>query len=238
MIRFQLQPEPATFDAEVRQPGQAWLARCPEAGSRPPPHWNRVRIQLCDAFSGLCAYSAMQLPSHGGHVDHFVSAGEDRNRLYDWTNYRFAAGSINSSKKDLRSSQLLDPFDVEDDWFELLLPSLELRVTAACPEPYRERARFMLKRLGLGDGRQVLHTRHSWMEQFKAGLPLPSLERNAPLLARAVEKRLVIIEQRGPAQRPLLDGLRRGALSFPQLRRENEPLALEIVGQVGHVVIP
>lgn len=234
MIRFELQPEPVRFAADVARPGQAWLAAKAADGKRPPPYWNEVRVELCEAFRGLCAYSAMHLPAHSGQVDHFVSGAEDRGRLYDWSNYRFAAGSINSSKKDLRAHQLLDPFEVQDDWFEVILPSLELRVTAACPEEARARALTMLRRLRLGDDRQILHTRRNWLSQFEDGhLTFPGLMRNAPLLARALQRR---IEQEVAATQEsaaLLQALRQGEMTFPALCRTHEALALRLLGRVA-----
>jgi hypothetical protein len=143
----------ARYETSVLGPGRRWLEAHSltqaEPGEpapkqeRPPDYWCRIREELADAFHDRCAYTAMWL-SHPGTVDHFVSIDEDRSRAYDWDNFRYCAGWINSSKQALRSSQLLDPLEIEDDWFEIILPSLELRVTDRCPEHLRERAELML----------------------------------------------------------------------------------------------
>jgi hypothetical protein len=186
MIRFEPVARPERFPEEVETPGAAWLASNPQA-KRPRDLWSPFRAELADGFHSLCAYSAMYEPV--GTIDHFVSWNEDRSRAYDWTNYRYAAGWINSSKQSLRSTQIIDPFEVQDGWFEVLLPSLQLAVSATIPEAYRARAEHVLRRLHLRDDERVMRQRRSWMEAYDRGLPLAELERRAPLLARAIRRR-------------------------------------------------
>jgi hypothetical protein len=66
--------------------------------------------------------------SSGGTVDHYLCCKNYRHLAYEWSDYRFAFSWINSSKGTL-DSQVLDPFEVEDGWFEIVLPSLELILT-------------------------------------------------------------------------------------------------------------
>ncbi|MBF0164770.1 MAG: hypothetical protein HQM01_09785 [Magnetococcales bacterium] len=184
MIRFTPCPKPEGFEARVEVRGAAWLAN--NATGRPKDYWSEFRFQLADAFGLLCGYSAMYEPN--GTVDHFVSCDEDRAMAYVWSNYRYCAGWINSSKQNLQSHQVIDPFDVEDGWFEVQLPSMQLVVTDRLPEAYRERAKVMLGRLHLGNDERVLRLRREWLRMYEAGLPLVELEKKAPLIARAVRK--------------------------------------------------
>lgn len=184
MIRFERRPKPAGFE-DVEQRGAAWLAI--HEDGRPPAHWLEFRSELADAFGSLCAYGAMFDPV--GTVDHFVSVDEDRSSSYDWTNYRFAAGWINSSKRSLRSSQVIDPFTVENAWFELALPSLQLVATRHLPAEERERADFMLERLHLGHDERILRQRREWYRMYQDGeLTLEGLAKKAPLIAAAIER--------------------------------------------------
>ena len=125
-----------------------------------------------------------------GTVDHFMSVHEDRSKAYEWDNYRYCAGWINASKQKAPSATLVDPFEIEDEWFELLLPSLQLRVSESIPEEFRERAEHSLTRLHLRDDERVMRQRQEWHRMYQAGeLTLEGLAKRAPLIATAIEKR-------------------------------------------------
>lgn len=186
MISVTKVKEPDAFDVEVRQPGNQWLTNNPNA-KRPTPLWDKYTHKLSDGFAGLCGYAAMHDPT-GGTVDHYLSYKSHPNLAYDWDNYRFASGTLNSSKKNADNT-VLDPYEVGDGWFEILLPSLQMRVTGVVPANYRDKAEFTLTRLKLRDGERIIRWRQSWYEMYKKGeLSLEGLRRVAPLIATAVEK--------------------------------------------------
>lgn len=188
MIRFEPVPAPSGF-IEIRADGETWRQASPDA-KRPKDLWSPFKAHLADGFRNLCGYSAMYEPV--GTVDHFVSFHEAPDRAYDWANYRFASAWINSSKSNLRSSDVLDPFEVDDAWFEILLPSLQMVVTDAVPATHRTRAETMLTRLHLGHDERVLRQRREWYRMYQAGeLTLDGLKKKAPLIARAIEKQQV-----------------------------------------------
>jgi len=185
MIRFRPGEKPAGFLEKVERPGAKWLAE--HSSGRPKDLWSAYKPALADVFGNLCAYSVMYEPV--GTVDHFVSCDENRSKAYDWSNYRFASGWINSSKNSLSSDQIFDPFTVEDGWFEILLPSLQLVATDAVPDAQRDRANFVLKRLHLRDDERVIRQRREWYRMYQAGeLTLEGLRKKAPLIAAAVSK--------------------------------------------------
>ena len=184
MIHFDRVPEPPDFDERARLPGNAWLAAHP-GNERPRDYWTPFKTTLAEGFRNLCAYSAMYEPV--GTVDHFTSCDEDRSQAYEWDNYRFCAAWINSSKGNVPASKLLDPFDIEDGWFELHLPSLQLRVSDSIPEELRERAEYALARLHLCDDERVIRQRRQWYCMYRSGkLSREGLAEMAPLIAAAV----------------------------------------------------
>lgn len=186
MIRFDKPPKPERFHAEAEVPGARWLADHPDA-KRPHDYWTAFKGELADGFRNLCAYSAMYEPV--GTVDHFESWDKDRSRAYDWSNYRYAAAWINSSKKNILASQIFDPFEVEDDWFIIILPSLQLIVSDAIPDQFIDRAEFVLKRLHLRDDERVLRQRREWYRMYQeGGLTLKELWLKAPLIAAAIAR--------------------------------------------------
>jgi hypothetical protein len=195
MKHFAPPSEPPDFDVQVRQPGNQWLAQNLDEngqlpkGTRPPDRWSDFKGQLADGFNNLCAYSVMYEPV--GTVDHFLSCENHPRLVYEWSNYRYLSGWINSSKGTLDEA-VLDPFQVEDDWFEVLLPSLQLVLTDAVPQGEQDRAKFTMERLHLRDDERVIRQRRQWYRLYQEGkLSLEGLEERAPLIARAVRKQLV-----------------------------------------------
>lgn len=178
--------KPKRFDAEVQTPGNQWLKANPHA-KRPKALWGPYTKDLSDGFANLCGYAAMHDPT-GGTVDHYLSFKNHPDKAYAWDNYRFASGTLNSSKRTLDDT-VLDPYEVGADWFEIELPSLQMRVTDSVPPSHRAKAEFTLKKLKLRDGERVIRWRQSWYQLYLAGeLNLEGLRKMAPLIAQAVEK--------------------------------------------------
>ncbi len=173
--------------ASVSERGNEWLARNPTSTERPPPYWREFNLELGRGFQFLCGY--MALWTTDGTVDHFVSIDEDRSKAYDWDNYRYVAGWVNSSKQNVLSTDILDPYEVEDGWFEILIPTLELVLTSKVPSEKRARAERTLQRLPIGrDGRAIKRRGVYYDEYLKKEISMDELRRRAPLLAAAIEK--------------------------------------------------
>jgi hypothetical protein len=180
-------PPPANFDLDCRQPGLQWLAaHPPEGGQRLPNYWRRLLPELCDAFQKRCGYLAML--DLNGTVDHFLSTENQRHFAYEWSNYRYATSWLNSSKQSLDQA-VLDPFQVREEWFEIDLASLHLKLTAAVPKGLAERASFTIDRLGLDYGRRTIQNREHYYNSYRNGVfSLHYLEQVAPLIATAVRR--------------------------------------------------
>lgn len=189
MIPVARVPEPNDFDTRCRSPGRVWSDANPRV-ARPKPLWIPFTPALAAGFRDLCGYSALRLAS-GGTVDHFLSVKSRPDLAYEWSNYRYAAHELNACKKNADAS-ILDPYEVGEGWFELTLPSLQLRATDKVPMAMRARADFTLQRLGLRDGERVLRARRKWLELYELGdLTLDGLRRCAPLIAEAVARATV-----------------------------------------------
>lgn len=185
-----LDAEPPTFDAECRKKGGAWLVNNPKPSrkaKRPTDFWSPFRPALADAFSNLCAYGAMHEPN--GTVDHFLPVHADESLAYEWTNYRYVTGWINSSKN--KCPVVLDAFQVKQGWFEILLPSLQLvAVKSKIPLKYHDLVDRTITRLHLQDDERVVRQRRQWLALYEQEeLTLNGLRKMAPLIAMAVEKR-------------------------------------------------
>lgn len=184
MIRVERMPEPPHFDVRTRQPGTTWLSE--NATGRPTDLWSQFLPELAHAFANRCGYRAMW--DADGTVDHYLSCKNYRNLAYEWNNYRFASGSVNSSKRNL-DDHVLDPFEVGDEWFEVIFPSFQLVLTNTVPADIRAKAQFTLERLRLRNGHKVRRARRLYYEHYRDGkLTLAGLRTFAPQVARAVER--------------------------------------------------
>lgn len=175
--------EPGNFDKECRQKGKQWLAANPDA-NRPRDLWTPFRPLLADGFVDRCGYAAMWISS--GTVDHHVSFHENPTLAYEWSNFRYVEGWINSSKSRKVAEKLLDPFEVEQGWFAIELPSLQLMLTDAVPEHLRDRAEYTLKNLPIQHDERIVRARRAWLEMYELGTPLAVIEKKAPLIAAAI----------------------------------------------------
>jgi hypothetical protein len=104
-----------------------------------------------------------------GEMDHFIpiavlkSQGRDH-LAYAWSNFRYAEGDLNQRKHD---HLILDPFTVQDHWFKILLPSLQLVLTERVPKRVCKKAEFTLERLDLQSGAVVIRYRQLWFEMYR-----------------------------------------------------------------------
>lgn len=186
MIRAPRIPEPTNFDVRVRRPGKKWLVANPTA-KRPRALWAPYTPTLQAGYGGLCGYAAM-VDFTGGTIDHFLGIKNHRKLAYEWSNYRFASATMNSRKR-AQDDRVLDPEEVRAGWFEILLPSLQMRTTDRVPARLRSKAAHTLHRLGLADGERVIRWRRSWFELYQRGdLSIEGLRTVAPLIAEAVER--------------------------------------------------
>ena len=121
MIPVRCAPEPANFDAEVRQPGNTWLQNNPNAKpSKFEPYWTKCIPDLALAYNHICAYLAIYFdrPLGADSVDHFIPKSDLlRGRLlaYEWRNYRLCC--IGENRKKGTKILPLDPFTMQPESF-------------------------------------------------------------------------------------------------------------------------
>lgn len=118
----------------------------------------------------------------------------------EWTDSRYGEDVLNQKKWE---HEILDPFDVRDDWFVVLLPSLQLVLTTRVPKRKRKLAEFTVEQLGLRDSEVVVRYRREFFAMYQGGkLTLTGLREFAPLVARAVQRDIserVLGTIRGPS---------------------------------------
>lgn len=145
MIRVSKAPEPADFDAKVRQKGLKYLASkgITLHAPLPPrthihPFWRDCFDDLYEGYNGICAYLSIRFERvTGTSTDHYIPKSASPALAYEWSNYRLACLAMNAKKGT--SQSVLDPFKVTNGWFRLELltggiyPDLELNPDLKAP---------------------------------------------------------------------------------------------------------
>lgn len=189
MIGVAVKPEYPSFDNDVRKPGAAFLATCPNPTSeqfRKKNYWSKAAKELHAAYSGICAYTSMYLPEQGS-VDHFLPKTIHPELAYEWNNFRLASGRVNSSKGN--QTQILDPFEVQSDWFFIDVPSCLLRANPALDHALRVRISQTINSLRLNqDDNYVQERCNILMEYAQEDVTLNFLERRYPFIAKEVHR--------------------------------------------------
>lgn len=175
MIPVRPQPEPKGFDARVRRPGRAWLARKgwdpqepPRKASDLPPYWREVQKDLWDAYGGVCAYLCVffSWPLGAQTTDHFVAKSRNAGQAYEWSNYRLACQGMNNKKGCYED--LLDPFEISEDTFCLDPVSGAMSPGPDLDGSLREKARRTIERLRLND-EETRRMRAGFLESYWKG---------------------------------------------------------------------
>ena len=192
MIPVQPQQEYPTFDAQVRQRGQRFLASHPNPTTKEfkkHNYWKDALGELHAAYQSLCAYTSRQLVQTGS-VDHFMPTSRHPHWAYEWDNYRLARQAINSRKGN--SEEVIDPFTVQDGWFILDMPSCLIRPGTGISVEVREAVKSTIHILGLNSDERLVQERCELLIDLADGdITLNYLERHYPFLAAEVRRQQV-----------------------------------------------
>ena len=191
MIPVQPQPEPTGFSERVREPGASFLAEVP----RPTPqqwkgreYWQRVLPDMREAYKGICAYSAQWIsPVTGSHsIDHFVPKSSRPDLAYEWRNYRYVSLKFNSRKG---THTILDPFQLEPDWFVLDFPSLLVKPNSVLSPDRKEAVSKTITVLKLNTDDTCVERRQIWVEEFcNREINFTHLQKKAPFIAYELQR--------------------------------------------------
>ncbi|KYF88487.1 hypothetical protein BE17_27280 [Sorangium cellulosum] len=183
MIHVPLQPEPARFDALVRQPGRRALAANVE---HLPPYWRECLDDLRDGYRGICAYLCVLVPRGTGarSVDHVAPKSKRRELAYEWSNYRFVCSLMNARKRDF--DDVLDPMEIPDGWFVLELSFLQVLPAEGLHDEARACVQATIERLKLNDKECIAAREMYYTAYLDKGLTLELLQEWSPFVAREV----------------------------------------------------
>jgi hypothetical protein len=187
LIPVALQPEPAGFHANVRVPGQRFLATHPHPSNKDfkgNTYWKWAANELHAAYRGICAYTCFyHVPS--GTIDHFLPKSAHPNLAYEWNNFRLASHRANSYKG--QSMDVLDPFIIQPNWFALDVPSCLMIPGAGLGEPITSQVQRTIDVLHLNSDDTFVQERCDVMLAYANGdVSLDFLHRRFPFLAAEI----------------------------------------------------
>ena len=211
MIPVTPAPEPSAFDKKVRQPGLRAIAElageqptpprtagqphAPVAASRGeipadkfPPYWREMLDDLMDSYHRICAYLCLYIPRGTGapSVDHAVAKSKRWDRVYEWSNYRLACSLMNARKG--AAADVLDPFDVKEDWFALELVGFQVLPGDGLADEVTGAVANTIERLRLNDP-ACCEARAEYAEYYWSGdMVFDYLMRHAPFVARELRR--------------------------------------------------
>lgn len=191
---------PKGWQTQVLKKGRKWLnlSSANRGAKSPRPYWLKYRDEIGEKFDYICCYTAVYVAN--GQADHHipwaaVRGTRNAHQADQWSNIRYADGWINSAKG---SARLPDPFVVQNGWFELLLPSLELQATGRHPPTEQQAVDNLLKLVG--KDHRAMKVRNRYFDQYRKGKrPFELVDEDAPLLARPPQELYLLASPRsGP----------------------------------------
>jgi hypothetical protein len=198
VIRIAKTDEPLdpSFEELVRKPGKAFLAAIPNPNYKQWKHhdyWRGVAPVLRKRYSGICAYSCYFIHEVTGDdtIEHFLPKTPHPTLAYEWTNYRYVCGKLNTWKRT--DENVLDPFEIEDGWFNIEFPSLLVKASGGLDARLILRIRSTITQLKLNEDDPCIRCRQRIIEDYCSGdISFDYLKRHAPFLGREIERQGLI----------------------------------------------
>jgi uncharacterized protein (TIGR02646 family) len=189
MMPVKKQPEPPTFDANVRAKGQEFLKETPKPTSwQNKEYWCIALPDLRTAYGKLCAYCAQWIPhSTGGHtVEHFLPKNTHPHLAYEWDNFRYVSRRFNSRKG---TQTIIDPFEVGEAWFTLNFKTFFVEPNPELPLPHRERVQDTIRILHLNSDTDLIDERIEFISAYcNDMISFTYLQNKAPFIAAELER--------------------------------------------------
>jgi hypothetical protein len=145
-------------------------------------YWVKCLDDLHEADNGICADLAVhiELVTGAATVDHFAPQSLSPGLAYEWHNDRLACLMMNSRKR--QHLDVLNPFDVENGWFQLNFVNGEIFPNPALSPQLQQQVRDTMERLNPDSpGNRAMRVRHS-MDYTNNLYPSDHLKRYSPFV--------------------------------------------------------
>jgi hypothetical protein len=139
-----------------------------------------------ESYDQICAFSCFRIHAITGapSVDHMAPKSRRWDKIYEWSNYRLACSQMNARK--LVFEDLIDPFDVQLDWFCLELVGFSVSPNPELGRVLQSRIQGTIERLKLN---RFQDQRASDAEDYWSGrIEFSILQRESPFVARELTR--------------------------------------------------
>ena len=183
MIRIERKAEPSDFDAKVRRPGLSYLKGLP-SGKKPNwsghGYWRKAKDDMINAYGGICAYACCEItPSSSAEIYHFHPKSRYRQEAYEWNNLRLCSSNINKKKHD---HDVLDPFDVRDLTFGIVLATGRMVKLTKYDPAYEALCDKTVKVLGLNDHEYTRMRKDILDDYLRGEITISNLQKRNPFV--------------------------------------------------------
>ena len=192
MMPIPLFPEPADFDATVRQRGLRFLADKPNPTRvewEKHSFWQVVLPKLQEGYHGVCNYCSVWIPhSTGTHsIDHFQNKKNHPKLAYEWSNFRYACTRFNS-RKGVKT--ILDPAEISLQTFVLNFDNFFVEASPIVSDPpLLKLAAQTISILKLNEDSKLVKERFDFFQDYKTNqINFDYLKRRAPFIAYELER--------------------------------------------------
>ncbi|MCP5054190.1 MAG: hypothetical protein GY940_43890 [bacterium] len=150
-----------------------------------------------EAYDETCAYSGLRLHRDAFTVDHYLPVsriwGKNPELAYDWNNFRLASRHMNTEKRDF--TDVLDPFEIPPQSFEIVFPSMLIKAGPALSPSDKAKVNATIKRLKLNtkeeykDHRRKLILKYcKFAKKSSIGAALDYLDSHAPYIVDELKR--------------------------------------------------
>lgn len=190
MIHIDQKPEPIHFDAQVRQPGKAFLNRTPFPTNNDwqrHRYWKNCSLDLYNSYNGICAYTGIWFSKTAQtvSVDHFLPKSQYPEKAFEWDNYRLTTQIMNSNKGD---RYIVDPFQIANGDIVLNFPSCLVHPRRDADAAYKSKLDSTITILKLNEEDEVTRRFEIIMEYISGNCSLGYLKRKYPFIASEIER--------------------------------------------------
>lgn len=146
---------------------------------------------LKEVYFNLCAYTGRRIdPAECAEIDHFLPKCTYPKKEFTWDNFRLTTKRLNSKK--WINILPLDPFDIEDGWFELNFFTFTIMANNELDDSLQANITKTIELLGLNNSNLIDSRSRFWDYYNKQKIPPEFLKELFPYIWFEAERQQLL----------------------------------------------